>query len=315
MTNYDNAHAFFYGSGSRSKHYETTSYDDNCFYSYYTIIGLKTNDINTHVQVLLLSYNSMSKTTGRHISQLRNACPYNTVRAIFTYGNHYTSAETLVNNLKKYIDNVAEKLNLKANRENFITLYKMAETYLNLEYFQEQNILQQINEIINAHAETYNLLINNVENFKKQLRQKEANKRKQLKEKLNCILTKYDYYTLIKELFIPYYFTLHYNITEIENNKKDLKSFLNPKKDLSFIAYNSVNKNIKTSQGIILSIDKVKPFLKLWKAGKLKHGMKIDIYTVLNVSEKYIQVGCHKIPTENLNYVYDDVFKNQSKIA
>lgn len=315
MTNYANAHAFFYGSGSRNKHYETTSYDDNCYYSYNTIIGLKTNNINTNTQTLLISYNSMSRTTGKHISQLYNACPYNTARAIFTYGDYYTSPETLVNNLKKYIDEAAEKLNLKANRENFLSLYKMARTYLNLEYFQEQTILQQINKIINTHAETHNLVLNNVESLKKQFRQREAEKRKQLKEKLNHILTKYDYYTLIKELFIPYSFTLQNNITEITDNKKDLMTLLDPKRQYSFIAYDSVNQNIKTSQHITISIDKVKPFLKLWKTGKLKHGMKIDIYTVLCVSEKYVQVGCHKIPTENLNYVYNDVFKNSNKIA
>ncbi len=314
MTNYDNAHSFFYGSSNRDKYYENTSYDDKCFYSYYTIIGLKTNNINTNEQILLISYNSMSRTTNRHIAQLRSACPYNTVKAIFNYGESYTSSKTLVNNLKNYIDNAAEKLTLKANRQDFITLYKMAETYLNLEYFQEQNILQQINEIINTHTETYKILTLDFNNFKKQLKQREAEKRKQLKEKVNHILTKYDYYTLIKELFIPYSFTLQRNTTEITDNKKDLMTILNPKKQYSFIAYDSVNENIKTSQHITISIDKVKPFLKLWKAGKLKHGMKIDIYTVLSVSEKYIQVGCHKIPTKNLNYVYDDVFKVQTKI-
>ena len=116
-------------------------------------------------------------------------------------------------------------------------------------------------------------------------------------------------------MFIPYSFTLQNNITEITDNKKDLTAILDPKRQYSFIAYDSVNGNIKTSQHIIISIDKAKPFLKLWKVGKLKHGMKIDIYTVLSVTEKYIQVGCHKIPTKNLNYVYDEVFKTEIKNA
>lgn len=59
--------------------------------------------------------------------------------------------------------------------------------------------------------------------------------------------------------------------------------------------------DIRTTKSIRFPIDAAKVYLRMWKHGKIHHGMKIGIYTVLSVTEDFVTVGCHKIPAQNLD--------------
>lgn len=59
--------------------------------------------------------------------------------------------------------------------------------------------------------------------------------------------------------------------------------------------------DIRTTKGIRFPIDSAKLHLRMWKHGKIRHGMQIGMYTVLYVTNEFVKVGCHKIPTQNLN--------------
>lgn len=63
---------------------------------------------------------------------------------------------------------------------------------------------------------------------------------------------------------------------------------------------------VKTTQYITVPWRDVELLLKLWKAGKPILGKTAGQYTVLSVNDKYVQVGCHKIPAANLNAVYEE---------
>lgn len=45
--------------------------------------------------------------------------------------------------------------------------------------------------------------------------------------------------------------------------------------------------------------------LRLWAKGQLKHGQKIGMYTVLAVTKDFVKIGCHTIPTKNLEELYN----------
>lgn len=66
---------------------------------------------------------------------------------------------------------------------------------------------------------------------------------------------------------------------------------------------------VKTSQCITVPWRDVELLLKLWKAGKPILGKTAGCYPVLSVNDKYVQVGCHKIPVANLNAIYEEEVK------
>lgn len=66
---------------------------------------------------------------------------------------------------------------------------------------------------------------------------------------------------------------------------------------------------VKTTQSVIVPWKDVELLLKLWKAGKPILGKTVGQYIVLAVNDKYVQVGCHKIPVVNLNAIYEEEIK------
>ena len=150
--------------------------------------------------------------------------------------------------------------------------------------------------------------INNPEEIKnlKEIQQaKEAEKQKRLKAELKEHIEKFD----IAELaFLAY---SNQTITD-KDLKAKLRAYLNPKNDLSFVWFDNINDKIKTSQCISVNKKEGVALLKLWEAGKLKHGMTISCYTVLEVRENYIQIGCHKIPVENLKALLNQLKVNKA---
>lgn len=63
---------------------------------------------------------------------------------------------------------------------------------------------------------------------------------------------------------------------------------------------------VKTTQYITVPWRDVEMLLRLWKAGKPILGKTAGRYVVLAVNNKYVQVGCHKIPVANLNAIYEE---------
>ena len=81
--------------------------------------------------------------------------------------------------------------------------------------------------------------------------------------------------------------------------KAKLKKQLNPRGDLAFI-WKDENGDFKTSKNITVKAEEGNRVLTLYKAGKLKHGEKVDFYTVLSITPEIVKIGCHNILTANL---------------
>jgi hypothetical protein len=81
--------------------------------------------------------------------------------------------------------------------------------------------------------------------------------------------------------------------------RAERRNHLDPEHNLSFVWVDG--DTYRTSQGVTVSKREGDLLLKLFAAGKLRHGHHIDRYTVLSVCDAFVQIGCHKIPARNLS--------------
>lgn len=291
MNNQDVAHKFFYQTGEIfDKRYMSVNFNDDTFYSYYTAIGKKIVGKNGD-DILLISDNNFSNTTCKHINYLMQACPFgckNIIRIPQRYGSHYLNLNTILKDIEenlKYYSN--QKMSLKANRESYSKYFEML-IKLN------EKVIDVNQKIIDEYKPLYEI-INDPEKLaqeKAKQRLKDKEKQAKLKSELKNYIENYNYIELIKLAFSGLY--------EIDSEiRSKLKNYLNPKNELSFIWFDG--DLCKTSQGIRIDREKVEKMLKLWDKNELKHGMQIDYYTILSITDKFVKVGCHVIPVENLN--------------
>ena len=154
-------------------HNLSTSFSNNRYYSYSTVVGqlFETKD---NEQIVLLSSNTMSATTGKHLSDLRWACHQNGIKYIEVpcYWRDYSApsiqdyADRLKEDLLTYV-NDQSLLRLKPNREDFITCYN---TLLQLqELFRPKQVKVHIGKKIET---VYNNLFNTdyIKSLKKKAR-------------------------------------------------------------------------------------------------------------------------------------------------
>ncbi len=124
-----------------------------------------------------------------------------------------------------------------------------------------------------------------------------------LKEELKELLKDFGYLELL-------HWAYGYGSNCNPDLRKKLRKYFNPKDELSFVW---VDQNVPdrsrciTSQGVRMDTNEVNIALRLWLAGKLKRGMKIGYYTVLDIQPSFVKVGCHKIPVENLKELAKDL--------
>lgn len=282
------------------------------FYSYYTKVAMLYQSHKDSKTYLLIHWDSMTPTTGRHLSYLRSANPYyNTINLPFVYGEHSTSLETIKKNLFDTIQKYNTENILETYSKNyFIDCYNALndiQTYL-LDFNEEEQKLFDNATQLRTYILSDDFKVNKKE-LSKQKAAKTRAESKAKKEKIEQlkkdIETKYSYYELIKKLF--YYDVFDYNQKDfIKNN------VLNPY--YAYVWFNDDNATLSTSKRIKVNKDDVIKLLKLWKHNKLKHGMMIDRYTVLEVKAEYIKIGCHTIPIENIQALWEE-YQKENKIA
>ena len=305
MANIDIAHEFFYSDFNSSRNYNNISYSENLFYSYYTVIGAVVQS-KTGSNILLVSEDSMSSTTGKHIGNLISACPFSFLRVPMEYGNHYFSLEACIKRIVRNLDYYSNsRLSQKANRQGYINSFNQLQ-YIN-DYIQDVD-----SSLIEQYKPLFDLLNNSdeVKQLKANLKEKDKQDRLKAQQELNELLNQYEYLDLIQFAY-GYSSTIHFDDYQKEKAMQNkVRKALNPKNDLSFVWIEN-EYTVRTSKNIRMNMDIVKTGLKLWKHNKIKHGYKVDYYTVLEVRKDYIQIGCHKIPTENIQALYEKIFKTE----
>lgn len=293
MRNVDVAHNFFYYEGDTfSRSSMSVSYRNNVFYSYSTAIGQITEDRQGR-KVCIISNDGFSSTTRKHISELRWTSKYTKYYLPQHIGNREFYPRDIVKKLSENLKYYSEsKLTQKPNREHFTETYLMLQSTLELKMFKEYD--KDIKKVLKQYKTLYED-INNPEKLKKikEIQLERAKKEKaKLARKLKEHINKYDVAQLARIAYEGLGLGLDAEI------RRSIRQYLNPNNDLSFVWFS--DDKVCTSQHISVDRKEATALLHLWERGRLKHGMTISYYTVLEVRNDYIKVGCHKIPVSNL---------------
>ena len=304
MKNQDVAHKFFYDrNGSFERSSMTVSYYNNKFFSYGTCIGEISTDINGN-EICIISRNNFSSTTSKHLGELRYACPLKKYYLPQGMGNSSFYADDVYRALRGSLEYYSNsKLTQKANRESLTDNYEMLQDCLQLSKFEKY--FDDIKKVLAEYSDLYNTINSpeKLKDLKEKLAKAEKEKQAQLKKELNTLLNTHSYLDLIKFAYSDYSFddVDFNNYEKIREQKAKLRKYFNPKNELSFAWVDG--DYMRTSQHVTVDKKEATVLLKLWLNDKLKHGMKLSYYTVLQVMHDYVQIGCHRLPVENLKAI------------
>ena len=299
MANTEAAHAFFYSEGGFYNRRTPEAFCNDLFFSYSTCIAKKTRTKDGR-RILLLSKNKFSSTTSKHIAALKYACYWDIIEIPQQIDRNNFDSDEVLNTLYSDLKYSADtNLALKRNREEFNYNYETLQSLKNVEGFKVDS------KILRKYKSTYERINNPEELAKLKAKQRAAEKKKheQLKIKLNRLIKNNNMSELAK---------LAYSYESFEE-KADLKKYLNPNNNLSFIWFDG--DFVKTSQGVRVERQEVETLIKLWQLGKVKHGMIVGQYTILEITTEFVKIGCHKIPMQNIQELAEIINKQQQIAA
>lgn len=140
------------------KSYMTVSYQDNKYYSYSTVIAQITQTIDNKT-ACIISYQTFSNTTAKHIGQLKYACPHKIYHLPQKYNAKEFQPLIIFHDLKDWLEHYGNsKLTQKPNRQGFIDCYEMLKGTLDLIMFEP--MFEQIKDVLDSYNDLYVQLIN-----------------------------------------------------------------------------------------------------------------------------------------------------------
>lgn len=290
FSSYDMAHKFFYDDNGA---YYTrancrTWYNAGGYYSYGTRIGQRLKDKNG-VEVCLISINGFSHTTNKHLCELHNAAPVECLPVYFEYGDNAPTLMELANRaIKKMEFYAGQPLSRAANRDGFLTAYKS---------YKDLKTRFKISVKIPRRLVTLANTLNDSDAVKK-LKARAAAVQREKTLKARAELKKLMEGRRLMDLARAVYsYDNPDGLTSEE--RANIKKIINPSGGLAFV-WTDESGNFQTSKSIFMDAKEGLTALKLWAASKLKHGLTVGRYTVLEVTDEFVKIGCHKIPVENI---------------
>lgn len=293
-------HNFFYDDihdASRERRAKSaTHYNGDHFFSYQTTIGFLHRDTE-RLPVLFISESRFSNTTAGHISALRQASPFQVIEVPFEYEDDYTSTTgrntpelnarliiELDNRFCAYFADVdAQHIKYAARRREFIRKY--------------ENFIEFLKVTAPYKSPSPNLIAtyeNAVELDNARAGQRAAILERQKQAALER-LKQYETMPLNDTIYRAFIGGNH-------QEQKDSSRYLRVKyPGCSFIWI--TGENVRTSQGVNVPRETAARVYKLFKAGRIKPGMHLDRYTILDIRDEYVQIGCHRIPFDNIQAI------------
>ena len=304
------AHEFYYKEHNEECRTRSAWFMGNRFGSYGTCIGYIFTDKNGR-KTLLASDSYMSATTAKHLNALKYACPFGIISVPFHYGDSFYAYRTQKDVLKRIAELFVVRLNSEMSAKRTYT--RKPDRDYALELLKNMNDFVRITGQKIKGLAKYNKYLSvalSAENIKKasarvrEQAKKQAEKTKQLVEKFKRDVAKKPMLDLIKK----YAFDFRYS----KSTKAELKAqelfnkmfdtdFYNP----SFVIADKENGVVKTSQNITMPISDVLPLLKMWKHKHNIVGLVLGKYTILANNDKYVKIGCHAIPIQNVQALAD----------
>ena len=287
LTNQQIAHEFFY-SDFQSNNYPSSKncgYRGDTFKSYATAVARVLTDKNGELVCLFSAY-TYSTTTAKQLSYLRRACPFTILYVPTEYGIGTIELSDVVYNLFRELDRCHQlDTGKKPNRLAIIDNYN-----------QIQGILSHFNIVLSdeqvAKLDVYRLFVDSVQVYENELAKRRAKRLEERTAKALEMLNSDNLLDVVESIYSP-----KSPLTYAQ--KVERRNQLNPNSSLSFVWVDG--DTYRTSQGVTVSKREGDLLLKLFAAGKLRHGHHIDRYTVLSVCDAFVQIGCHKIPARNLS--------------
>ena len=320
--NHEIFHKFFYsGEDESGRAKSNTSFYGRTFKSYNTTIGIKTPGKDGR-PVLLIADSSFSNTTSAHLSALRAACPYTSshiIRVPFDWGDRWYDLDICIADLlRRFIDRLSnwkiDQLKYAESRRDFLRTYYNFSGFLELVAPKRpaRAILQKIEELA--------VIANETEDRKKRndlisgltAKREAAAKRKAAAEKRKCaaLLEPVRDLPYLAKIRVAYWTRFRPDISH--DIRSALRTVLNPLNNLSFVVPEN-EERVVTSQGVYTDCRTVRIALKAWKAGRIRAGQHIGPYTLREMTAGYVQIGCHKIPMQNIKELYSALMKEDTK--
>lgn len=306
-------HKFFYsGEDESGRAKSNTSFYSWTFKSYNTTIGIKTPGKDGR-PVLLIADSSFSNTTSAHLSALRAACPYTSghiIRVPFEWGDVWYKRENCIADLlQRFIDRLSQwrvdRLKYAESRRDFLR------TYYNFSGFLELVTPKRPAKVILQKIEELAVIANETEDRKKRneliagltAKREAAAKRKAAAERRKCaaLLEPVRDLPYLAKIRVAYWTSFRPDISH--DIRSALRTVLNPLNNLSFVVPEN-EERVVTSQGVYMDCHTVRIALKAWKAERIHAGQHIGPYTLREMTAGYVQLGCHKIPMQNIRELY-----------
>ena len=311
-SNSTEAHDFYYRGVDYgvTKSYSgcSLSYDGNNAYSYSTIVAKvipakerRPKEVKTTWPasgITLISLYAMSSTTGRHISLLRGASPFQTVCVPLERGDRDFTPKDLAENFLKELETYAGMLNTRDNRGTFVRLMESRSMLLSRACEEWAKPLRDRRfkkyESIDITKAAAEIAARNRKAAAKRAADTKALFAKYVKDRSGA-----DYLEFLRTLCDDYYTSEKYPFTHEE--RKLLRSKLN--RDDAYVWVEG--DKLVTSKCVRVSADEARVLLKAWAAGKDMRAMKIGFYTILSYTGDHIKIGCHNIPRANMLALYE----------
>lgn len=319
MTSQELAHRFFYNPEARGEYancnasfgggwYRRT----NDYYSYNTRIA--SIEKNKHGEnVLLISDYKYSKTTAKHLNELRHACPYGQDRIIdVPHCEQYERDFGFMNAMERVAKMDNSMLNRKEFRETFTKIIRMIDKYV--EHFGWKSLPHEC-KLIRKRKSTADKLeyirqkeiaiANCIEHSEEERAKNREKRAAALQRKIERLKE-----STLEQLKLAF---SHNVPKEIRDALKSFKNDLQTARDEQCRRYSYVwvenTTYCKTSQGVRMDIGIVKRLLKLWGDKCNMIGEQADCYTIVENTNNHIKIGCHIIPMWNVQALYNELMK------
>lgn len=319
-SNSSQAHDFYYFGVDEgwSKDYAgcTVSYEGNTAYSYSTAVakviprkGVKPGEVKTNrasTGLTLLSFDAMSATTAQHLSKLAGASPFDVVRVPLRRGDRDFTPERLAQAFAEELASYATKLNKAENRFNFMTLLD------SLHRLQRDACEKWARPLRNRKLKKFDRM--DVSKIAEEIKARNRKAAVKAAAETRAVFAKYlkdrrgrDYCDFIRSLFDRWFSDQKYHFTDEQRNLLR-KKVCGGSSVWGGPAYVWIaDDEIRTSKNVVVPIKEAKVAMRLWAAGKDMRTLQVNGYTIVSYQGDTIQIGCHKIPRENMLALYEAV--------
>ena len=317
-TNWSMAHDFYYRGVDKNESHEyrgcSLSYRESTAFSYSTAIakvvprkGVRAENVRTDTPetgLTLVSRNGISNTTRRHISYVRGASPFKCVNVPLRRGCSDFSPRGVAENFLEALEQLAGQLNTIGNRREFVGILDCRRRVMELACEEWAKPLRD------RRFRKYETM--DVEKMAKELQERSRKAASKRAAETRALFAKYlpkakaggaDYCEFVRALCDSRYRSekFPFDARQIGLLRKRLDA------NAAYVWPEFENNCIRTSKCVSVPLDEAKVLLKLWASGRDMRTMKIGSYAIVKYEGDTIQIGCHRIPRENMLALYEAV--------